>query len=206
MKIMEAEFDSQVAGYMGMDKTIEIVNRNFYWPEMAEDVEDYVCSYEDCQKNKAPCHKRHATLHHLELSHAPWDSIYMDFITQLPKSEGCSAVWVIVDWCTKMVHFILIRDGQKTAEGCAKHFQQNIWKLNMIPSSINSHRDPMVTSKFGAQLTGRLDVRLWKCTAFHPQTNGQTERVNQSLEQYLHQYCIYEQDNWDDLLPLAEYA
>ena len=64
----------------------------------------------------------------------------------------------------------------------------------------------MFTSKFWAELMGRLNVRLRKSTVFHPQTDGQTERVNQSLEQYLRQYCNYEQDNWNDLLPLAEYA
>ena len=72
---MEAEHDSQVVGHMGMDKTIEMVYRNFYWPEMAQDIEDYIRSCEDCQKNNAPRHKRHGTLHPLELSDAPWDSI-----------------------------------------------------------------------------------------------------------------------------------
>ena len=145
-------------------------------------------------------------LHPLELSYAPWDSISIDFIMQLPKSEGCSTAWVIVDGSTKMVHFIPIKDGQKTAEGCAKLFLQNIWKLHGLPSSIISDRDPVFTSKFWAELMGRLDVRLRKSTAFYPQTAGQTEKVNQSLEQYLRQYCNYEQDNWYDLLSLAEYA
>ena len=92
MKIMEAEHDSQVAGHMGIDKSIEIVDRNFYWPVMAKDIEDYFRSCEDCQKNTALRHNRHGTLHPLELSYAPWDSISMDFITQLPNSEGCSTV------------------------------------------------------------------------------------------------------------------
>ena len=195
MEIMEAEHDSQVAGHMGMDKTIEMVDRNFYWPEMAKDIEDYVRSCEDCQKNKAPRHKRYGTLHPLESSYAPWDSISMDFITQLPKSEGCSTISVLVDRFTKMVYFIPIKDGQKTAEGFAKLFLQNIWKLHGLPSSINSDRDHGFTSKFWAELVGRLDVRLRQSTAFHPQTDGQTERVNQFLAQYLRQYCNYEQDN-----------
>ena len=105
-----------------------------------------------------------------------------------------------------MVHFIAIKDGQKTAEGYAKLFLQNIWKLQGLPSSIVSDRDPVFTSKFRAELMGRLDVWLRKSTAFHSQTDGQTERVNQSMEQYLRQYCNHEQDNWYDLLPLAEYA
>ena len=206
MKIMEAEHDSQVAGHMGMHKTMELVDRNFNWPEMAKDIEDYVRSCEDCQKNKALHHKRHGTLHPLELSYAPWDTISMNFITQLSKSEGCSTVWLIVNRFTKMVHFIHIKDRQKSADRCAKLFLQNSWKLHGLPSSIISDRDPVFTSKFWAELMGRLDVWLRNSTAFHPQTDGQTERVNQSLEQYLRQYCNYEQDNWFDLLPLAEYS
>ena len=120
----------------------------------------------------------------------------MDFITQLPKSEGCSTVWVIVDRFTKMVHFIPIKDGQNTAKGCAKLFQQYIRKLYGLTSSTISDRDPVFTSKFWAELMGKLDVRLRKSIAFHPQTDGQTERVNQSLEQYLRQYCYYEPDDW----------
>src|SRR5437016_3137791 len=205
-QIMESEHDSQVAGHMDMDKTSELIDWNFYWPAMAKDIEDFLRSCDDCQQNKAPRHKRHGTLHPLELAYSPWDLISMDFITQLPKSDGCSTVWVIVDRFSKMAHFIAIADGQKTAEGCTNLFLTNVWKLHRLPSDIVSDRDPVFTSKFWAELIERLDVRLRKSTAFRPQTDGQTERVNQTLEQYLRQYCNYEQDNWCDLLPLAEYA
>ena len=134
--IMESEHDSLVAGHMGLDKTMELVDQNFYWPEMAKDIEDYIRSCEDCQKNKASRHKRHGALHPLELSYAPWDAISMDFFTQFPKSDGCSTVWVIVDRFSKMAYFVPIKDGQKTAEGCAKLFLENIWKLHGLPSSI----------------------------------------------------------------------
>ena len=195
-----------MAGHMVMDKTMELVDRNFYWPEMAKDIEDYIGSCEDCQKNKASRHKKHGTLHCFELSYAPWDAISMDFITHLPNTQGCSMVWVIVDRFTKMAHFIPVKDGQKTAEGCAKLFLENIWKLQGLSSSIISDRDHVFTSKFLAESMGRLDVRLRQSTAVHPQTDGQTERVNQSLEQYLREYCNYEQDSWYDLLPPAAYA
>ena len=117
MRIMQAEHDSQVVGHIGMDKTIEMVDQNFYCPEMARDIEDYIRSCRDCQKNKAPRHKRHGTLHPPKLSYAPWDSISMDFIIQLPKSEGYSTVRGIVDRFSKMVHFIPIKDEQKAAAG-----------------------------------------------------------------------------------------
>ena len=81
----------------------------------------------------------------------------MDIITQLSKSDGCWTVWVIVDRYTKMAHFIHVKDEQKTAEGCAKLFLENMWKLHGLPSSIISDRDPMFTSKFFAELMGRLD-------------------------------------------------
>ena len=107
-------------------------------------------------------------MHPLELSYAPWDPISMDFIMQLPKSDGCLTVRVIVDRFTKMAHFVPVKDGQKTAEGCAKLFIENIWKLHGLSSIIISDRDPVFTSKFWAELMGRLDVRLRKSTAFHP--------------------------------------
>ena len=78
----------------------------------------------------------------------------MDFITQLPKTDGCSTVWVIVDGCTMIAHFVPVKDGPKTAEGYAKLFLENIWKLHGLPSSIISDSDPMFTSKFWAELMG----------------------------------------------------
>ena len=166
--IFESEHDTGVAGHMGMDKTIEMISRNFYWPHMAEEIEDYVRSCDDCQRNKISRHKRHGMLHPLELSYAPWDSISMDFITHLPVSEGCFTVWVVVDRFTKMAHFIPIRDKQKTAEGCAKLFLANVWKLHGLPSDIASDRDPVFTSTFWAELMKKLDVRLRTSTAFRP--------------------------------------
>src|SRR5436853_1334020 len=81
-----------------------------------------------------------------------------------------------------------------------------MWKLHVLPNNIVLDMDPVFTSRFWAELMERLDVRLRKSTAFRPQTDGQTERINQTLEQYLRQYCNYEQNDWYELLPLAEYA
>ena len=121
-------------------------------------------------------------LHPLELSYAPWDSISIDFITHLPVSDGCTSIWVIVDRFTKMAHFIPIAEKQKMAEGCAKMFLANVWRLHGLQSDIVSDRDLVFTSTFWSELMKRLDVRLRKSTAFRPQTDGQTEHVNQSLE------------------------
>ena len=168
----ENEHDTMVVGHMGMDKTLEMINCNFYWPKMAKDIENYVRPCDDCQRNKASRHKRHGMLHPLELSYSPWDSISMDFITHLPVSEDCSTVWVIVDRYTKMAHFVPVKNAQKTAEGCTKLFLANVWKLHGLPSDIVSDRDPVFTSTFWVELMKKLDVRLRKRTVFWPQTDG----------------------------------
>ena len=101
----------------------------------------------------------------------------MDFITHLPVSEDCSTVWVIVDRYTKMAHSVPVKNAQKIAEGCAKLFLANVWKLHGLLSDIVSDRDPVFTSTFWGELMKKLDVRLRKSTAFRPQTDGQTERI-----------------------------
>ena len=113
---------------------------------------------------------------------------------------------MVVDRFTKMAHFILIEKGPRTAENCAKLFLANVWRAHGLPSDIVSDRDAVFTGAFWSELTKRLGVRLRMSTAFRPQTDGQTERINQTLEQYLRQFCNYEQNDWCDMLPLAEYS
>jgi transposase InsO family protein len=128
----------------------------------------------------------------------------MDFITDLPESEGCRTIWVIVDRFTKMAHFVALRE--KTAAAVARQFVNHIWKLHGLPDDIVSDRDTAFTSKFWKEVMTFLGIKQRMSTAFHPQTDGQTERVNQVLEAYLRAYCGYEQNHWMELLPLAEYA
>jgi len=105
-KVMESEHDTKVAGHMGQDKTIELIRRNFWWPKMNERIIDFVRSCPECQKNKAARHQPYGLTSPLELPYAPWQSIAMDFITELPLSDGCDQLWVIIDRFTKMAHFL----------------------------------------------------------------------------------------------------
>ena len=135
----ETVHNTMVASLMGMDETLKMIHRNFYWPRMPEDIENYVCSCNDYQRNKASHHKRHGTLHPLELSYSLWDSISMDFITHLAVSEHCSTVWVIMDHYTKMAHFVPVKNAPKIAEGSAKLFLANVWKRYRLQSDIVSY-------------------------------------------------------------------
>jgi transposase InsO family protein len=203
--VASAEHDSKVAGHFGQDKTLELLTRHFYWPKMEEWVGDYVRSCDTCQRNKSPRHAKYGLLHPLELAYSPWQSISMDFITQLPKSEGNTSVWVIVDRFSKMAHFIPLTEPA-TAENLAKIFVREIWRLHGLPSDIVSDRDSRFTSNFWQGVLTRLGIRPRMSTSFRPQTDGQTEKVNQSVELYVRTFCNYDQDDWTDLLPMAEYA
>ena len=128
----------------------------------------------------------------------------MDFIVELPPSEGLDAIYVCVDRLTKMARFIPTKTTI-TAEGTARLFYQHVWKHHGLPTDIISDRGPQFVAKFTRQLLKCLGVEGNRSTAFHPQSDSQTERVNQTLEQYLRIYCDYHQDDWAQLLPLAEF-
>ena len=168
-------------GHMGQDKTIELVRQNFFWPEMEKFIEDYVRSCPECQRNKAARHAHYGLLQPLELAYRPWDSISMDFIIQLPVSDGCLSVWVIVDRFSKMAHFIPLKDGEKRATNLVKIFLKEVWRFHGLPSNTVSDRDSRFTSTFWSSLVEALDIRLMMSSPFHPQTDGQTERVSQTL-------------------------
>lgn len=129
----------------------------------------------------------------------------MDFIVGLPVSNGHDSIWVVVDRFTKMAQFVPCNDTI-TAEGLASLFITHIFRLHGLPQDTVSDRGVLFTSKFWQELTKRLHIKTNLSTAFHPQSDGQTERTNSTLEQYLRMYTNYQQDDWCDLLPLAEFS
>jgi len=135
----------------------------------------------------------------------PWTSISMDFIVGLPKSESYTKIWLIVDRFSQMAHFIP-RKPEEHIKELALIFLKEILRLHGFPETIISDRDTWLTSKFWVSLMQLLQVKLNVSTAFHHETNGQTEWVSQTLEQYLRSYCSYQQDDWVSPLPFAEHA
>ena len=197
--ILQEEHDSKVAGHMGQEKMIELVQSNFFWPQMDQWIEDYVHSCPDCQKNKAARHAHYGLLQPLELAYRPWDEVSMDFIVDLPVSNGCSSIWVVVDRFTKMSHFIPLKHGEKKAPDLVHIFLREIWRHHGIPSTITSDRDTRFTSTIWKGIVDTLGIRSKMSSPFHPQTDGQTERINQTLDCYLRNYCNYEPDNWEEM-------
>jgi transposase InsO family protein len=128
----------------------------------------------------------------------------VDFIGELPDSHGQDAIMNVVDSVGKRAHFILT-NTTITALGAARLFLQNVWKLHGLPRSIVSDRGPQFVAEFTRELYRLLGITLSATTAYHPQADGQTERVNQELEQYLRIFVNECQDDWDELLPMAEF-
>jgi hypothetical protein len=204
--ILYTEHDSRVAGHFGKDKMIELITRNFWWPKMDQQTIEYVRSCLECQKEKATRYKPYGLLLPLELPYAPWTSMTMDFITDLPLSEDCDQLWVIMDRFTKMAHCIPLKKEQKTAEHLVKIFAKEIWRFHGTPTDIISDRDSRFISTEWKQFLGILGVRRRMSTSFYLQTNGQMERINQTIKAYLRSFINYEMDNWVGLLPMAEFA
>jgi len=203
-RIIQSEHDSKVAGHFGRDRTMELISRNFYWTNMERDVRKYCSECDICQRTKAPRHAKHGLLHPLELACKPWTHISTDFITDLPESEGATIILVVVDRFTKMAHFVPIK--KKDSPTVARAYLENVWKYHGFPEDVVSDRDTTFTGSFFTDLYDYLGIKRSMSTAYHPQTDGQTERINQVIEAYLRSYCNYEQNDWASMLAMAEYA
>ena len=140
-----------------------------------------------------------------EIPESPWETITMDFITDLPESHGYDSLFVVVDRFSKAA-ILTPCNKTITAPGTSEIFMENVWKRTGLPKTIISDRGPQFVVAFTREVWKKLKVNINLSTAFHPQTDGETERVNQELEQYLRVFCNAQQDNWVDLIPYMEFA
>jgi len=134
-----------------------------------------------------------------------WQHISVDFITKLPVSKGHNLILVVCDRFSKMSHFVAMTE-KTTAEGLAKLFRDNVWKLHVLLESVISDRGPQFAAGMTKELNKMLGIETKLSTAYHPETDGQTERTNQELEQYLRMYVNHRQNNWIEWLATAEFA
>lgn len=198
--------DMPWAGHPGVTKTLKLLQRFFWWPSMRADVERYVRECHSCQTVKSRNELPHGLLEPLPIPEAPWESMSMDFITALPESvRGHDTIMVVVDRLTKLAHFIPMKETTD-ALGVAELLREQVFRLHGVPKNIVSDRDVRFTSEFFKSLCGALGIAQHMSTANHPETDGQTERVNRCLEDYLRHYVAPDQRNWEELLCMAEFA
>ena len=203
--ILHDNHDSKIAGHFGMYETLVRLKHNYHWHSMEEDVKDYVRASDTYQRDMPSRHRRYGQLKPLEVPYQPWSSILMDWIVDLPESNGYTQIWVMVDRFNKMDHLITL-PTTVSAKDIVKIFLEEIWKTYGLQMDIVSDRDTKTTLHLWQVLMDLLGIKTKLSTAFHPETDGQTERVNQTIEQYLCHYCSWKQDDWDELLPIAEFT
>jgi hypothetical protein len=187
-------------------KMFKDLQRGYWWNGMKRDVARYVAKCLTCQQVKIEHQRPGGMMQLMEIPQWKWDNITMDFVMGLPRTRrNHDAIWVIVDRLTKSAHFLPMRKGQ-SLESLTELYIQEIVRLHGVPISIISDRDPRFTSRLWRQLQSALGTKLKFSTAFHPQTDGQSERTIQTLEDMLRACMLDWKGEWDTHVVLAEFA
>src|SRR5882724_1994266 len=205
LRVLQYSHDHLLAGHFGQTKTLHQVRMQYYWSGLPVYIKDYCKSCTTCPCAKPVHHKPYGLLKQLPIPKKPWNSISMDFIEKLPPSSGYTSILVIVDHLSKQSLFIPTHDTI-TSPQLAQLFVLHIFSKHGVPSHVTSDHGTEFISHFFQSLGTALDMKLHFTSRYNPKGDGQTEQTNQTLEQYLRVYCNYQQDNWSELLPLAEFT
>jgi hypothetical protein len=178
----------------------------YWWYGMKRDVAEYVDLCDTCQRVKAEYQQPAGLLQSLQVPEWKWEEIAMDFVVGLPRTQsGSDSIWVIMDRLTKVAHFIPVKTTYSEPQ-LAELYISRIVCLRGVPKKIVSNRGTQFTLMFWERLHETLDTQLRFSSAYHPQTDGQTERVNQILEDMLRACALQYGRSWDKSLPYAEFS
>ena len=197
--------DHPMAGHSGRDETIRKARQTHNWVGMRKWISDYVKGCGNCQQNKISTHRKKIPLYQITTNEnaLPFQQIAMDLITGLPAQHGYNAILTIVDHgCSRATIFLPCADTIM-GPGIAQLYLDHIYRWFGLPSRMISDRDPRFTSHFGKALTTKLGISRNLSTAFHPQTDGLSERKNQWVEQYLRLVTLIDLKGWINWLTLA---
>jgi hypothetical protein len=195
---------SPLGGHAGITRTMARVKAQFYWPDMKTDIVEYVKKCEICQKAKTTNTLPAGLLQPLPIPSQVWEDVAMDFITGLPLSHGCTVILVVIDRLTKYAHFIPLKTDY-TSKIVAEAFMHHIVKLHGMPKSIVSDRDKVFTSAFWQQLFKLQGTSLAMSSAYHPQSDGQSEVLNKTLELFLRCFTFNNPKAWYKALSWSEF-
>ncbi|KAK3527972.1 hypothetical protein QTP86_013081 [Hemibagrus guttatus] len=203
--LIHATHVSLGTGHPGIKGTLSLLQQRFWWPRMAVDVKRYVQGCRECAMSKSPRHLPAGKLLPLPVPNRPWSHLGIDFIVDLPASEGCTCVLVIVDRFSKACRLMPL-PGPPTALETAEYLFNHVFRYYGLPEDIVSDRGPQFTSRVWRAFFKRLGVTISLSSGYHPQTNGQTERKIQEIGRFLRTFCHSHQESWSQFLGWAEYA
>jgi len=205
VEIIWLHHDTLIAGHGRQWKMVELVTRNYWWPGVTKEVKRYVEGCDQCQRMKNRMEILAGKLRPNQIPERLWQHILVDFITKLLVSKGHDSILVVCDRFSKMSHFVVTTE-KTTAEELARLFRDNVWKLHGLPESVISDRGPQFAAGMTKELNKMLGIETKLSMAYHPETDRQTERINQELEQYLRMYVNHRQNNWTEWLATVEFA
>ena len=203
--LLEEFHASPIGGHFGTAKTLHRLQQNFDWPIIRADVRQFVAQCSVCQQMKYETCKPAGLLQPLPIPTSVWEDQALDFITGLPPLQGFTVIMVVVDRFSKAAHFAAL-PTHHSAYKVAVLFLDTACKLRGFPRSLVSDRDPIFISHFWRDLFKLSGTKLRMSTAYHPQTDGQTEVLNQTLEQYLRAFVHHQPSRWFRFLSLAEWS
>lgn len=203
-KLINWYHSSPEAGHAGRDLTLARIKQVFTWKGLSKQVRQFVRACQVCQTSKSETVAYPGMLQPLPVPHEVWVDVSMDFITGLPKSEGKEVILVVVDRLSKYAHFVALSHPY-SALTAAQAYLDNVFKLHGWPRSIVSDRDSVFLSQFWQSLFSLHGTEFLMSSAYHPETDGQTEVVNRCLEGYLRCMCGDFPNQWVKWLSLAEW-
>ena len=184
LRVLHYKHDHLLAGHFGQNCTLELVHHEYTWPGVCTFIKDYISSCTSCRHAKTPRHRPYGLLKQLPIPAHPWHSISMDFIEQLPSSDGFTSILIIVDHLSKQGIFIPTYDTITSPE-LAKLFVAHVFSKHRVPSHVTSNKGSEIISHFFHSLGKALRMTLHFTSRYHPEGNGPTKQTNQTLEQYL---------------------
>lgn len=197
--------DCPVSGHLGRDKTLERLSRDYYWPQISKSVQEYCRTCDLCQRNKATNRAPVGLLQPLPIPTRFWDVLTMDFMGPLPISNGYNSITIFTDKLSGAIHALPGKTTQ-SASDIAKVYHDHVFKHHGLSSAIISDRDSRFISSFWQSLFHLLGTKIKLSTAYHPQTDGKTERANRTVQDMLRAFVNARLNNWSDLLPSVEFA
>lgn len=186
-KVIDWVHKGKFACHPGGERTSSLIRRYFWWDSIDKDVKEYVAACSICARNKSNPRRPAGYLQPLSIPRRPWSHISLDFVTGLPVSSGKTTILTVIDRFSKAAHFITL-DKLPTATETARVLTDHVFRLHGIPTEIVSARGPQFTSRVWKTFCTALGAKPCLSSGYHPQTNGQTERLNQELEATLR--CI----------------
>lgn len=202
--IMQAMHSSGIGGHSGIQATYSRIKQLFAWPKMKMCIQNYVKACQVCQKAKVEHVRTPGLLEPLPVPTQLWTVTSLDFIEGIPQSTRYNTILVVIDKFTKYSHFLPLAHPF-TALQVAQLYLANVYKLHGLPTTIISDRDRIFTSTVWQELFKLIDTQLAMSSSYHPQTDGQTERLNQCLETFLRCTVNSCPKQWSQWLPLAEF-